>query len=249
MTEDRVGRWEGRTEWPLAGLAVVFLAAYAWPILDDGLSGPARVLCRSVDYTVWVVFIGDYLVRLMLAQRRLRYMGRHLPDLAVIALPMLRPLRLLRLLALIRVLNRRVEQSLRGRIAIYVGGALVLLLFCSSLAVLDAEQHVPSANIKTFGDAVWWSIVTVATVGYGDHYPVTTDGRIVAVGLMVGGIALIGVVTASFATWLLDRVRATEQQAQVETQHDLGVVIAKLDQIAARLDVLEARRLGDKAPT
>jgi voltage-gated potassium channel len=169
------------------------------------------------------------------------YWSRHLADLAVIALPMLRPLRLLRLLMLLRVLNRRATASLRGRVAIYVGGAAVLLLLCASLAVLDAERHAAGANITTFGEALWWSAVTVSTVGYGDRYPVTNDGRLVAVGLMLGGIALIGVVTASFAAWLVDRVRETEVETQAISRHDLEVVMAKLDQIADRLAAIDVR--------
>jgi voltage-gated potassium channel len=113
------------------------------------------------------------------------------------------------------------------------------LPFCASLAVLDAERHAGGANITTFDDALWWSAVTVSTVGYGDKYPVTTDGRLVALGLMLGGIALIGVVTASFATWLIDRVRATEEEAQAITRHDVAAVLARLDQICARLDAME----------
>src|ERR1700749_423780 len=81
-------------------------------------------------------------------------------------------------------------------------------------AGLMRAASIAHANITTFGDAIWWSATTVTTVGYGDRYPVTTEGRFVAVGLMLAGIALIGVVTASFATWLLDRVRDVERDAQ-----------------------------------
>jgi voltage-gated potassium channel len=153
---------------------------------------------------------------------------RHVPDLLIVALPILRPLRLLRLVILLRVLNRRATDSLRGRVAIYVGGATVIILLCASLAVLDAERHSQHANITTFGDALWWSVTTVTTVGYGDHYPVTAEGRFVAVGLMLAGIALIGVVTASFATWLLDRVREVEQKAQIDIASNIDALRAEV---------------------
>ncbi len=234
-----VQRWEQRTEWPLAAFAALFLAAYAWPILDQHLGYPWRGICHTFDYLIWGVFIADYLIRLGLADYRWQYWSRHLPDLAVVALPIMRPLRLLRLVMLLRVLNRRATDSLRGQVATYVSGAVGLLLFCASLAVLDAERHARNANITTFGDALWWSVTTVSTVGYGDRYPVTTEGRLVAVGLMLGGIALIGVVTASFATWLIDKVRATEVEAQAITRHDLAQVMSQLELIAARLDALD----------
>ena len=91
------------------------------------------------------------------------------------------------------------------------------MLFVASLAVLDAERGRKGATIATFGDALWWAVTTVTTVGYGDRFSVTTTGRFVAAGLMLAGIALLGVVTASFASWLLDRVREVEDQAQAAT--------------------------------
>jgi hypothetical protein len=86
------------------------------------------------------------------------------------------------------------------------------LRFVAALAALDAERGDPDANILDFGDALWWAITTMTTVGYGDRYPVTTTGRIVAGGLMVGGIALLGTVTATLASLLIERV-ADESQA------------------------------------
>lgn len=71
---------------------------------------------------------------------------------------------------------------------------------------LDAEQAAPGANIKTPGDALWWAATTVTTVGYGDRYPVTTQGRLIAVALMVVGIAMVGAITASVAAWLVSQV-------------------------------------------
>lgn len=102
------------------------------------------------------------------------------------------------------------------------------IIFCASLAVLDAERGRPGAIIVSFGDAVWWAVTTVTTVGYGDLYPVTTEGRLIAVGLMVAGIALIGVVTASVATWLIDRVRQVEAASQAATAADVHALRAEV---------------------
>jgi len=76
-----------------------------------------------------------------------------------------------------------------------------------SLAVLDVEQDAADANITTFGDALWWATTTVTTVGYGDRYPVTTEGRLIAVALMLVGIGLVGVVTAAVAAWFIGSVQ------------------------------------------
>lgn len=230
----RVTAWENRFEWPLVALAVLFLVAYAWPILQPGLPTAAARACSWVNVAVWVVFVIDFAVRLVIAQRRLRYWVHHLADFAMVALPALRPLRLLRMLMLLKVLNRRAASSLHGRVGLYVSGAAAILLFCSSLAVLDAERGAPGATIKNFGDAVWWSFVTVSTVGYGDEVPVTATGRLVGIGLMLGGVALLGVVTATFASWLVDRVREANEDEQMVTRADIA---------SLRQEIVELRSL------
>jgi voltage-gated potassium channel len=226
----------------LTAAAVTFLVAYAWPILDTHLEHGWRVTCSVVGLATWILFAFDYITRLGLASPRGRWFARNLPDLAVVALPLLRPLRLLRLLLLLKVLNRKATSSLRGRVAVYVVGAVVLLVFCAGLAVLNAERGKQGSNIETIGDALWWAVTTMTTVGYGDRFPVTTEGRFVAVGLMIGGIALIGVVTASFATWLLDKIREAETDTQLITAADFAQIAARLDTIEQQLQAIASAR-------
>ncbi len=214
-------RWEHLSEWPLTAAAVAFLAAYAWPVIDPALPPEALRLCQVVTFVTWLVFVADYVIRLRLSRDRRRFVVTHLPDLAVVLLPLLRPLRLLRLVSLLAVLNRHAGSSLRGRVALYVAGSFVLVLFVSALAVLDAERGQPGAVISSLADALWWSATTVTTVGYGDLYPVTGEGRIVAVGLMISGIALVGIVTASLASWLIERIAEVEEESQSATRHDV----------------------------
>lgn len=216
----RVDVWERRSEWPLAALAVAFFAVYAIPIIDTGLSDGARRAFHVASLVLWAAFAVDFAVRLWLA-RCWRYFWTHTPDLAMIALPMLRPLRTIRVLLLIRVLNRRAANTLHGRVGLYVVFSFVVLLFTAALAELDAERGQAGSNINGFGDALWWSMTTVSTVGYGDRYPVTAEGRFVAAALMLGGIALIGVITAALATWLIDRVREVTQDEAELTRADL----------------------------
>ncbi|HKC27036.1 MAG TPA: ion channel, partial [Jatrophihabitans sp.] len=217
----KVRSWIDSTEWFLAAIALLFLVAYAWPILQPHLPIAWRRTCNFVQLAAWVVFIVDYVARVWSAPNRRRYFSRHLLDLLIVALPALRPLRLLRLVVLFRVINRKAAAALRGRVPLYVSVSAATLVVCAALAVLDAERHAAGSNIKTFGDAVWWAVVTVTTVGYGDHFPVTLQGRFVAVGLMIGGVALIGVVTASFAAWFIDRVRDEEAEEEAATRRDL----------------------------
>lgn len=175
------------------------------------------------------------MVRVSLADRRWSYVGHHLLDLLVIALPLLRPLRLLRLIALLRIMNRSAAGSLRGKIAIYVTGGKVLLVFVAALAVLDVERGQPGSNIENIGDAVWWALTTVTTVGYGAQFPVTDRGRLIAAALMLGGIALIGMVTATLASYLVEAVKDEEEAvseiAQLRTEiaalrNDIAALVA-----------------------
>jgi voltage-gated potassium channel len=193
-------------EIPLLLLAGAFLVAYAWPVLDPRLEPDLRSFFGVVSWSIWAAFAIDFGARLWLADDRVGYARRHWYDVGLIALPVLRPLRLLRLLALARLLNRSAARSLVGRVTTYVLGTAVMAVGLGAVAVLDAERDAPRANIETFGDALWWSTTTVTTVGYGDRYPVTTEGRFLAVALMLVGIATVGAVTASIATWMIAQV-------------------------------------------
>jgi voltage-gated potassium channel len=230
-SEPGVAAFERRTQWPLAVLAIVFLLAYAWPILQPSMSPGFRALCEATNILIWVVFGVEFLMRIYLARHRGRYVWLHMPDVLMLALPVLRPLRLIRLLVLIRMINRRATASLRGQVVAYVVASASLVLFCASLAVLEAERHNPDANITSFGDAVWWASATMTTVGYGDKYPTTSSGRAVGFALMLAGIALLGVVTASLASWLIDRVREVDESSQSATRSDIEAVRAQIEQL------------------
>jgi voltage-gated potassium channel len=203
----RVERWEHKSEIPLLLLAVAFLIAYAWPVLDPGLHPDLATTLNVASWTVWLAFAVDFAVRLVLADDRWPYARRHWYDVALMALPMLRPLRLLRLLALARILNRSAAHSLVGRVGTYVFGASVMAAFLGALAMFDAEQDAEGANIQTYGDALWWAAATITTVGYGDKYPTTPTGRLIGVVLMIVGIATVGAVTASIAAWMVSQVQ------------------------------------------
>ena len=159
----------------------------------------------------------------------------NLHELLIVVLPMLRPLRLLRLITLLRALNRVGGHALRGRILMYVLASAAILSYAAALAVLDIERVNAEANITTLGDALWWAMTTITTVGYGDHYPVTGTGRLIAAALMIGGIGVLGVVTASLASWLVENV-AAETAADVEAADES--VRRELEEVRAQLQLL-----------
>lgn len=228
-------RWERLTQWPLIVSAVLFLFAYAVPIIDPGVPRIVKIVCSWVDWVTWGLFAVDYVVRLVLADDRRRYLLHHWLDLLIVALPLLRPLRLLRLLPLISVLNRHATMLLRGRVALYVAVGSSLVAFVAALTVLSVERGRPGANIENFGDAIWWAAETMTTVGYGDVFPVTAWGRTIAVGLMICGIGLLGTVTATLASWLVEHVAATEAS---DTQR----LLARIDQLEAKIETLHGRQ-------
>jgi voltage-gated potassium channel len=109
-------------------------------------------------------------------------------------------------------------------VAIVAGGAV------AALAMLDAERQNPNANIKTYGDALWWALTTMSTIGYGDRYPTTVEGRLVAGALMLGGVALLGVITAALASWFVDRFGQAQRTDNdlLKAVHQLRVEVAGL---------------------
>jgi voltage-gated potassium channel len=227
-------RWEDRTEWPLACIAVVFLVAYSVQVLAHPVGLTSHVL-DVVLFALWAGFAIDYLIRLTLAHQRMRWFVRHMLDFVIVVVPFLRPLRLLRLVVIVAALQKAFGDAIRGRVVIYTAASAVVLVYAASLAVLEAERSDPSAHIKNFGDAVWWSITTITTVGYGDFYPVTTDGRLVAVLLMIGGISLIGMITATVATWIVHRVAEEDITKQAATAAQIEELRTQITQLTTLL--------------
>ncbi|WP_228446972.1 potassium channel family protein [Streptomyces paludis] len=194
--------WERRTELPLLVASLLFLACYTVRVLAR--AAPVwHGLALAGTVLIWAVFAVDYGVRLVLSGRGLRFVRSHWLDTVVLALPLLRPLRIVNAYVALRHRRGRPRFSLYGRVMAYAGTASALLSFAASLAVYQQERDSPGATIRTFGDAVWWACSAITTVGYGDVTPVTPLGRLCAVFLMVCGLALLGAVTGSFSSWLI----------------------------------------------
>lgn len=234
-SEQRRLSWEIRAEWPLTAAALLFLIAYAWPILEPDLPAAWRSAFAAIAWATWALFAVDYVVRLRLSSDRRGFVRHNVLDLVVVAVPLLRPLRLLRLVTLLSVLNRHAGARLRGKVVTYAVGGTMLVVLVGALAGLDAEHRSAEANITTFGDALWWAIATITTVGYGDHFPVTPTGRSVAAGLMLAGVALLGTITAALASWLVERVTGAVEVEQAATRRDVEALTAEVRALGAEL--------------
>jgi voltage-gated potassium channel len=253
--------WARRLEWPLTWLAILFLVLYAFVVLDTGLTRVQHDTIDGVLTLMWAAFGADYLLRLWLAGDKWRFVRTHVLDLLILVLPMARPLRALRVIAVISALNKRLRGGFQGKVAVYIVATTLLVGLTAALAELDAERSAPHATITNFGDAVWWALSTITTVGYGDMYPVTAEGRVIAGTLMVAGITLLGVITGSIATWLVESMRQVGEvaadRAELATERmevRLAELVGEVRSLTERLSELErepdrtAAGIEDPAP-
>ncbi|MFJ9563029.1 potassium channel family protein [Streptomyces fuscichromogenes] len=213
MDDDtRLTRWDRRTDLALGIASLVFLGSYAVHVLAPGMPKAAHAFFLSLMYTAWAMFGVDYAVRWRLSGEGPGFVRRHWLDTVVLVLPLLRPVRVVRTYESIQRRHGEPRLPLHARVAAYSTLSISLLGFSGALAVYQVERSAPNATIRTFGDSLWWTCSTLSTVGYGDYVPVTTLGRFIAAGLMACGLALLGTVTGSFSSWMLQRFSLSEDE-------------------------------------
>jgi voltage-gated potassium channel len=163
-------------------------------------------LLNFIDNAVCFIFLIDFIIRFRNTPNKLKFMHWGWIDLISIipvvyyfrAGRLLRIIRLLRILRAFRSTKKIVSHIFKNKAQgtfTTVSIIAIMLIIFSSIAILQVER-APTSNIKTAEDAIWWAYVTITTVGYGDKFPVTTEGRIIAVILMTGGVGLFGTFTA-----------------------------------------------------
>lgn len=250
LAYDRV---EKATALPLLILSIALIPVLIIPLVVHLSKGWTSTV-DDLDLVFWGIFTLEYLTMLFLSMKRWHYVRTHLLELLLVCLPLLRPLRVIRSVRALRLLRvarlstvttkgiRLSRSRLASRGAAYALGVAVVLTVAASAVELDAEKT--KGNIKTFGDSVWWAMTTVTTVGYGDHYPVTALGRIVAVVLMLIGISVLGIITAALAAWLVKVSGETEQKSEHKQ------VLDRIDQLEGlvldlRAELVRSRQGAD----
>lgn len=203
--EAAIERWEKHSAIPLAFLALAFLALWAVQVLAP-LSPIEWDLVEGLVVLIWAAFIIDYVVRFTFHQDKVKFLRSSVIEIIALLVPAFRFLRVLRVVTAVGILTR-VVQSLQARVNLYIAIVFPMLVFAGSLGVYEAEVGAAGSNIHSFEDAIWWAAVTVFTVGYGDLYPVTIEGRFIAIILMMGGVALLSVLTANLASYFLRQAR------------------------------------------
>ena len=240
---------DGMPRFGFLEIAVLVLSVYVLGALLAQtvfhVSPEVSLLIDRIDTFVCVVFLADFAVRFRRAPSKLAFMKWGWIDLvsSIPAYDFLRWGRMLRLIRLFRILRafRSARHLLaflfhnraRGLIGTAVLAVVVLLIF-SCIAVLVFEDS-PDANIKTPFDAFWWAISTITTVGYGDKFPVTTEGRIVAIVLMVTGVGFFGVLTGLFARLFVESEFRKEES-------DIRHLATEIRLLRERIDSMERER-------
>ena len=187
----------------LTVLAFAFLVAFSWPAFVAEIDSSTQRILDYVQWISWIAFAVDLLVGLVLAEKKLKFLAHHPLEVVTLLLPFLRPLRLLRVISFGTLVIQKVAVGRQFAITLKVFLASILLAYIGAVQITISERGVEGSNIKSFGDGLWWAITTVTTVGYGDRFPVTSTGRVLAVCLMLVGISLMGVITASVAAWFV----------------------------------------------
>lgn len=228
-TSPRLDAYLARTRIPLDLFALCTLWIIAVPIRSFGEGTGMTIGGLLLRLSISVVFAADMAVRCALAPNSLAYLRSHPLGLLAVILP---PVRVVFSLRLITSLFRR------GHIERFLGAATALL-FNGVLIVFFYERGAPDANITTLGGAIWWAIVTVSTVGYGDLYPVTLGGRVVAGAIMAIGILTLAVVTAQVSSSFVDQ--AARRRPETPVPPDPPLDLRALADLHERLDRIEAR--------
>ncbi len=187
----------------LTVLALVYLAAFSYPAFVDQISTATQNRLEVVQWSTWVLFALDLFIGIWKSSDRKSYLKSHPLEIFSVVLPFLRPLRLLRVVSFGALVIQKIAVGKQLAITFKVFLFSILIAYIAAVQITITERDVPTSNIKSFGDGLWWAVTTVTTVGYGDKFPTTSTGRILAVGLMLVGISLMGVITASVAAWFV----------------------------------------------
>jgi len=191
-------------EYSLTGLALVYLSAFSYPAFVSEISGSTNTKLEIIQWSTWTLFAIDVIIGIARAENKKLYLKSHPLEIISIALPFLRPLRLLRVISFGALVIQKIAVGRQLAITFKVFLFSILIAYIAAVQITITERDVETSNIKNLGDGIWWATTTITTVGYGDKFPTTSMGRILAVGLMFVGISLMGVITASVAAWFVN---------------------------------------------
>ncbi|MBC7911667.1 MAG: ion transporter [Pyrinomonadaceae bacterium] len=205
------------------------------------LSPETNQLIDRIDFVICLIFIYDFFLRFYRAQSKASFLKWGWIDL-ISSIPMfdfmrwgrlVRVIRILRILRAFRstklLLGHLFRNRARGTFATVAMISIVMVIF-SSIAILNLEDQ-PESNIKTPSDALWWSFVTITTVGYGDKFPITNEGRIIAAVLMTAGVGLFGTFTGFVASFFMEVEQQKEESQIQELIEEVRLLREKIERL------------------
>lgn len=224
-------------------LAVLVLSLYSLVALTAELLLPldpeTRIVLRRADDFVCAVFLLDFVVHLTLAPAKREFWRWGWIDLlsSIPEIGWLRWGRVFRVFRILRALrsfsavyDHFVTERAKGTFVV-VGLMSVIAVLFATIAVFELERGAPGSNIHTAGDSLWWAFATITTIGYGDHYPVTVGGRVVAVVLVVFGLSFFGTFTAYVASFFLEKAQLKEESEIHHLIHEVRKLREKIEQL------------------
>jgi len=230
------------------GLSLFSLVALVVDLLV-ALDPETRLMLRRIDDFVCAVFLMDFFVHLLLAPSKAKFLQMGWIDLlsSIPEVGWLRWGRVFRVFRIVRALRSvsAVYQHFSADRAkgtfVMVGLMSVTAILLATIAVFEIERGATGANIHSAGDSLWWAFATITTIGYGDHFPVTLAGRIVAVVLVVFGLSFFGTFTAYVASFFLEK-------AQLKEESDIHRLIHEVRHLRERIEHWESRQSTGVSP-
>lgn len=236
--EKNLAAWEERSSTPMFVASVLYLLAFAAPIMSTRIQEPYDAYLNIIQMILWGLFAADYCIRLYLAPRRLYFITHNLMNLAIVLLP---AWRIVSFLAMIHLTANRQYKRL-SELGMKLFGYTAIFIIMFALSIYSVESSEPGAMIRDLPTAYWWTFTTLATVGYGDVYPVTGIGRVIAVIVMLYGVGLVAVATGALASWIIEKIGGVEEQEHPATKADVDDLRLEISELRALLAREYARR-------
>lgn len=236
--EKNLAAWEERSSRPMFVASVLYLLAFAAPIMSTRIQEPYDGYLNILQLILWGLFAADYCIRLYLAPRRLYFITHNLMNLAIVLLP---AWRIVSFLAMIYMTANRQYKRL-SELAVKLFGYTAIFIIMFALAIYSVESSEPGAMIRDLPTAYWWTFTTLATVGYGDVYPITGIGRVIAVVVMLYGVGMVAVATGALASWIIEKIGGREEQEYPATKADVDDLRQEISELRALLAREYARR-------
>jgi len=234
-----------RTSPWLSGLALVYLVTWSIESIWWYPQALWFKILSGFGLFLWALFAVDLIVRFIVTPERRGFFRHNLLDTITVVIPQFRALRALRIFTKHGLVSRKTGLLSGGALATALM-ATVLVVWIGSLMVLNAERGAPGAQITDLGNALWWCLQTVTTVGYGDVLPVTVPGRILAVLVMIVGISVVGSVSASLAATLIKQRPSKSSSPAADPQEDLRAEIADLKIMVSDLQATLSQLQADQ---